>query len=208
MTGVHNDVDSPWMPLPVLEVQELMRGARFFWCLAGGLAIERVVGRSYRTHDDTDIVVLRPDQLALQGWLTDWHLAVADPPGCLRPWTKGERMPSRAHDVWGHRPGSRAWELQVMIQEADGDVWYYRTDDRVNGRIADLATTVDDVPCLRMDLQLLFKAKSSRPKDEMDFQQMLPFLSEAERLTLATWLRLTCPNGHHWITALEDGVAS
>ena len=90
-----------------------------------------------------------------------------------------------------------------MIQEAEGDLWHYRRDDRVYGRIDDLALKVDGVPCLRMDLQLLFKAKSLRPKDELDFQQLLPHLSEGQRRTLLDWMRLTCTDGHHWIPLLE-----
>jgi hypothetical protein len=74
----------------------------------------------------------------------------------------------------------------------------------VHGRIGDLATMVNGLPCLRMDLQLLYKAKISRPRDEADFQQLLTHLTDERRRTLADWLRLTCPNGHHWIEALED----
>jgi len=90
-----------------------------------------------------------------------------------------------------------------MIQEADAGTWYFRRDDRVHGGVADLAVTVHGVPCLRMDLQLLYKSKSSRHKDEADFQELLPLLDDAQRHTLIDWLRLTCPNGHHWIPALE-----
>jgi hypothetical protein len=197
------NVETPWSPLPVNAVVELMRGAPFFWCLAGGHAIERVVGRPYRPHDDIDIVVLRPDHLALRQWLKDWHLAAADPPGSLRSWNDGETLPWRVHDLWGHRDGTEAWELQVMIQEADAGSWYFRRDDRVHGRVDDLAVTVDGVPCLRMDLQLLYKSKSSRQKDETDFHELLAILGETQRRTLADWLRLTSPNGHHWIPALE-----
>ena len=197
------NVDTPWSPLPVNAVVDLMRGAPFFWCLAGGHAIERVVGRRYRAHDDIDIVMLRPDHHALPQWLTDWHLAVADPPGSLRPWDDAEKLPWRVHDVWARRGGVEAWELQVMIQEADTGQWYFRRDDRVHGRIEDLAVPVDGVPCLRMDLQLLYKSKSARQKDQMDFEELLPRLDEAQRRTLIDWLRLTSPNGHHWIPALE-----
>lgn len=197
------NVDSPWSPLPVDDVVNLMQGAPFFWCLAGGYAIERVVGHSYRAHEDIDIVVLRPEQESLRQWLYDWYLCAADPPGSLRPWSTDERLPWRVHDVWGRREASPAWELQVMIQEADAGAWYFRRDDRVHGAIDDLAVTVDGIPCLRMDLQLLYKAKSSRQKDETDFQQVLPLLDDAQRQTLIDWLRLTSPNGHHWIPALE-----
>ena len=57
MTIMPNDVTLPWSPLPVHDVVRLMRGAGFFWCLAGGHAIERVLGQAYRQHDDIDIVV-------------------------------------------------------------------------------------------------------------------------------------------------------
>lgn len=190
--------------MSVGAVGELFRDAGFFWCLAGGWAIERVVGRSYRAHGDVDVVVLRPEQLDLQAFLAEWHLAVADPPGILRAWDPGERIPWRAHDIWAHRPGAAGWELQVMIQEADHESWYFRRDDRVNGRITDMATIVDGIPCLRMDLQLLFKAKSSRAEDEEDFVQLLAVLDETQRAQLASWLRLTSPNGHPWIAALEQ----
>lgn len=197
------NVDTPWLPLPVDDVMHLMRGAPFFWCLAGGQAIERVVGRPYRAHDDIDILVLRTDLEGLHQWLTGWLLSAADPPGSLRPWVAGEKLPWRVHDVWGRREESPAWELQVMIQEADAGMWYFRRDDRVQGRIDELVRIVAGVPCLRMDLQLLYKAKSSRPKDETDFEQLLPHLCGDERRRLAEWLRLTCANGHHWIAALE-----
>ena len=197
------NVDSRWSPLSVGELLDVMRGADFFWCLAGGHAIERVIGKSYRAHDDIDIVVLRSQQLPVQEWFRDWTLAAADPPGSLRPWAAGEKLTWRVHDIWAHRPGAVGWELQIMIQEDDGSSWFYRRDDRVHGRIDDLSIMVGDVPCLRPDLQLLFKAKSSRPKDDLDFLQLLPMLSEQDRQRLWDWLDLTSPNRHPWMPALE-----
>lgn len=199
-----NEIHAPWSPMPVNEIADLMRGAGFFWCLAGGLAIEHVVGQPYRPHEDSDIVVLRPQLAAVQRHFDGWHLAAADPPGLLRRWDPGERLPWRVHDVWAHRADSPAWELQLMIQEADGESWYYRRDDRVNGQISDLASMVDGVPCLRMDLQLLYKSRGVRLKDDEDFLRLLPVLPLEQRQTLLEWLRLTYPNGHQWVEALES----
>jgi aminoglycoside-2''-adenylyltransferase len=196
------DVASPWKPLPLAELVELMRGALFFWCLAGGHAIAHVLGRSYRQHGDIDIVVLRPDQLQVQNWFSAWRLYAADPPGTFKPWKAHEVLPRGVHDVWCHRDESPAWELQIMIQESDGDSWYFRRDARVRGSISALATDVRGVPCLRMDLQLLFKSKEPRAKDESDFRELLPVLSNEQRETLAYWLRLTHPDGHPWLTEL------
>jgi hypothetical protein len=197
------NVDSAWSPLSVDDVVEVMRGAGFFWSLAGGHAIERVVGRSYRTHGDIDIVVLRSQQLAVQQWFSEWTLMAADPPGCLRPWDAGEKLSWRVHDIWAHRPNAPGWELQIMIQEDDGTSWFFRRDDRVHGLVDELAVLVDGVPVLRPALQLLFKAKNSRPRDEQDFLELLPVLAHRERQALWEWLDLTSPNGHPWMAALE-----
>jgi hypothetical protein len=179
-----------------------MRGAEFFWCLAGGHAVAHVLGRSHREHGDIDIVIIRTQLLEAQRWLRGWRLYAAGAPEGLRPWIPNEQLPAQIHDVWCHREGSHAWELQIMVQESDGDSWYFRRDARVSGRVADLATIVDDVPCLRMDLQLLFKSRDPRPKDETDFRALLPALSDAERKTLAYWLRLVYPSGHPWSSSL------
>ena len=55
-----------------------------------------------------------------------------------------------------------------------------------------------------MDLQLLYKSKGLRPKDDEDFQRLLPLLRKAQRQTLLEWLCVTNPNGHQWIEALEE----
>jgi len=198
------NVESRWSPLSVDEVVEVMRGAGFFWCLAGGHAIERVVGRSYRAHDDIDIVVLRSQQLAVQRWFREWTLMAADPPGCLRRWEAGEKLTWRVHDIWAQRANAAGWEVQIMIQEDDGTSWFFRRDDRVHGRVDQLAVDVQGVPVLRPALQLLFKAKRSRAKDELDFSELLPVLTPPERQLLWEWLDLTSPNGHPWMATLEE----
>jgi hypothetical protein len=63
---------------------------------------------------------------------------------------------------------------------------------------------VDGVPCLRMDLQLLYKSRGVRLKDDEDFLRLLPVLPLEQRQTLLEWLRLTYPNGHQWVEALES----
>jgi len=184
------------------DVAARMKGSEFLWCLAGGYAVERFVGRAFREHVDTDIVVLRKDQLTLQSWLSDWKWYAVDPPGTLRPWKAGEALPIGIHDIWGHREISHTWELQIMIQDCDADSWYFRRDHRVRGRLVDLVQLVDGVPCLRVELQLLYKSKDLRDKDELDFAESLPRLRPEQRDTLASWLRIVYPKGHPWLSRL------
>ena len=196
------DSASSWHPLSLHDVKMLFGGAPFFWCLAGGRGLAHRVGSEYRRHDDVDVVVLRPELPSVQSWLADWQLYLAGPPGTLRKWKHGEPVITPVHDIWAHRDNHSTWELQLMIQEADGDSWFFRRDRRVHGKLSDLAGMVDGIPCLRPDLQLLFKAKDVRTKDEVDFRMVLSVLSAADRAQLGSWLRLTHPRGHVWFDAL------
>jgi hypothetical protein len=193
-----------WSPLTVAEVVTLFDDAPFTWGLAGGYAIEQYLGQSIRQHDDIDILVFREDQLALQHWLDGWQLYAADPPGTLRLWNADEVLPVGIHDIWGHRAGSNAWELQIMLVETEGDEWVSRRSPLVRGHRHDLITTYGGIPCIRVEVQLTYKAKGLRSKDELDFQACLPLLDTPSREWLKNSLTLLYPQRHPWIDALDD----
>jgi hypothetical protein len=50
---------------------------------------------------------------------------------------------------------------------------------------------------------LLFEAKHLRLKDQDDFRNVLPALTQSRRLRLRDWLAQIHP-GHPWIDALHD----
>ncbi|MFF2186069.1 nucleotidyltransferase domain-containing protein [Streptomyces sp. NPDC058155] len=164
----------------------LFSGLRNPWWIAGGFAIEFAVGRAFRTHGDIDVLLLRRDQLAAQQAPAGWEWWAADPPGTLRPWAPGEILPVGVHDIWC-RPGPRApWRIQVMLDESHGPDWTSRRDRRVRRPVADLGlTTAGDVPYLAPEVQLFYKAKEPRPKDEEDFTAALPLLAADRRDWLA-----------------------
>ena len=65
-------------------------------------------------------------------------------------------------------------------------------------------TTPEGIPYLAPEIQLLYKAKGLRPKDEADFRQTLPVLSWERR----TWLRealLQAHPQHPWLVHLTEG---
>jgi hypothetical protein len=202
MSHVPSILYDRWAPLSVAEVAERFADAPFAWGLAGGYAVERFVGRPFRPHGDIDIVVFRDEQLLVQHWLSGWQLFAADPPGTLRPWTAGEELPYGIHDIWGLVTGGDAWQLQLMLLEATGDQWFSRRDPRVRGRRSDLIVRYRDVPCLRVEVQLFYKAKSPRPKDEQDFTACLPLLDGSARGWLREQIRLVYSDSHPWFAQL------
>ena len=187
-----------WNPLSVTEIDHLFRNAPFKWGLAGGYAVEQFLGTSIRKHSDIDIIVFRNDQYRLYQWLTNWALYAADPPGTLRAWQPTEWLAPSIHDIWAHQVNARAWQFQIMIVDIEGDRWVSRRHPQICGLQTDLIVTYHQLPCIRIEVQLLYKAKAQREKDWHDFQSCLPHLSVTAKVWLKQALELAHPEGHPW----------
>jgi hypothetical protein len=193
-----------WQPLSVEEAVQLFQDAPFEWGLAGGYAVEQFVGKPIRTHGDLDVIVFRDKQHLVQQWLKDWHLYAAEPPGTLRPWATNEYLPYGIHDIWGHQRNATAWQLQIMVAEAEGSEWFSRRNRLIRGQRSDLLAVYQDIPCVRIEVQLMYKAHRHLPKDEIDFlQTSLPLLQPHAKEWLKDKLRLLYSNEHPWLVRLE-----
>lgn len=193
----------PWEPAPLAEVVALFQGLEVPWWVSGGYAIELAVGRVYREHGDVDISLLRRDQLAARRLLADWDCQVADPPGTLRTWAVDEVLPERAHDIWVREHAGGPWRFQLMLDEADGDEWIYRRDERIRRPLASVGVAEDGFVRLSPEVQLLFKSKGRRPKDELDFSEVLPILTGSQRLWLDQMLAIEFGE-HPWRDRLRS----
>jgi len=83
-------------------------------------------------------------------------------------------------------------------------MWVYRRDPRIR---RSLATVIrhgqGGIGYLAPECQLLYKSSAPRERDDADFVQILPFLSDDARLWLRNALELVT-SGHHWIERLRD----
>jgi hypothetical protein len=66
-----------------------------------------------------------------------------------------------------------------------------------------LIVICNGLPCLRVEVQLLYKAKGLRPKEMLDFQACLPLLNAAQKEWLRNNLLLLYPEGHMWLRSLS-----
>jgi hypothetical protein len=198
-------VDQAWEPLGPTAVKDRLQGVSDApWWLAGGYALELFAGRTWRSHDDIDVLVLRRHQRAIHRWLRGWQLYAADPPGYLRPWRPGEWLPPQVHDVWCRETGDSPWRIQFMLDEAEDDQWVSRRSSRVTRPVESLGlTSADGIPYLAPEIQLFYKAKSARPKDELDFDTVAPLLDAAQRDWLKDALNAT-HRGHPWTSRLPN----
>ncbi|NYH89197.1 nucleotidyltransferase domain-containing protein [Actinopolymorpha rutila] len=192
----------PWEPMSVEEVAGLFDRLTTPWWIAGGYAIELFVGRTFRSHGDIDVLLLRRDQAKVHEVLRGWDIHAADPPGTLRLWLAGETLPESVHDIWCREHPDGPWRVQVMLDVADGEEWVSRRDPRIRRPIASLGLrSADGTPFLVPEVQLFYKARGARPKDETDRAAALPALDPEARRWLDDALALTAPD-HPWRAGL------
>jgi hypothetical protein len=190
-----------WDSLTVDEFATVLEPLAAPWWIAGGYALEAFVGNSWREHDDIDAAVFRDDHLELRRVLRDWDVHVADPPGSLRPWHLGERLPVAVHDIWVRRHAADAWRFQFMLDERDGDEWVFRRDGRVRLPVGEITWERGGIRFVQPEIQLLYKSRGRRDKDEADFRVVLPLLSTPQRAWLRDALLLSDP-GNPWLAKL------
>jgi hypothetical protein len=171
-----------WRSVGLGTVIDTFSSAPFRWWVTGGHALELHLGRSWRTHGDTDVGVVRSELDAVYSWLADWDLHIAAA-GQLTPW-RGEPLRKERHEnnVWCRRGGTEYWRLDLTIGEGSDTAWIYRRDPgiQVPWDLAVLHNLVG-VPYLAPELQLLYKSERPRPKDDTDAAEVIPSLSDRQR---------------------------
>ena len=181
--------------MPVRDTIELFRPARFRWWLSGGHALEAHLGWSWRNHEDTDIAVARADAPRLVEILDGWdiHIGAA---GVLTPWDGGPLDAGRSQNNLWCRPSPAApWMIDVTVGDGNEHEWIYRRDPTIRRSWDDaVLTTPDGTPYLAPELQLLFKSKDVRPKDDLDAATVVPVLETERR----SWLANHLPAAHPW----------
>jgi GNAT superfamily N-acetyltransferase len=194
-----------WAPLSIQEIRDVFLPADFPWWIGGGYAIELAVGRAFREHEDIDVLVLRMDQSRVRRFLTGWECWAADPPGHLREWPPDEELRFGVHDVWCRVPGETPWCFSLMLDESDGHTWHSRRDTRVSKPLRELTRYgADGLRYLVPDVQLYYKAKNTRPKDELDFEVALPLLDSEQRTWLRHAITLTYGVSHPWLSRIGE----
>ncbi|MEM7218510.1 MAG: amino acid transporter [Pseudomonadota bacterium] len=197
------EIDKPWRPLSVERVAALFEDASFPWWIAGGLAIDLAVGASTRAHADTDVLILRVDQRVLRTQLEPWEFWAADPPGTLRRWLADDTLAPGVHDVWCRASATDDWRLQIMLDESTQGRWVSRRDERVSLPLDSITRVTDaGISYLAPHVQLYYKAKNVRQKDQLDFDALLQRRAEVDWEWLGWAIATTYGAGHRWRRSL------
>lgn len=191
----------PWDSLTVAEVSSLLHDAPFRWWLSGGHALDLHLGKTWRSHGDTDVSILRTDAVLLAELLEDWDIWFAAA-GVLIPFDGSTPDASKSqNNLWARQAPGRPWELDILISDGTADEWVYRRQPAIR-RPWPLAVLIDaaSTPYLAPELQLLFKSKEPRPKDHLDAEVAIPTLDDAAKKFLIEHL----PHDHPWMRLLPS----
>jgi hypothetical protein len=175
------------------------------WCVAGGWALDLHLERKIREHEDIEIAVLRRDQDLLWEHLIGWqpHFVVPGADDEPQAWEKGVRLELPVHEIHTRPPQSGINELEILLNEADGDQWIYRRDPRITRPLSKTVLTGSlGIPYLAPEIVLLYKSKEPKPKDEQDFHIALPAFTTDQLAWLGQVLQQVDPS-HPWLAELN-----
>ena len=188
------------MPLDLREVVGLFEELPTRWWVGGGRALELHLNRSWRTHDDIDVGVLREDVPAIVEVLSGWDIQIASA-GVLTPWNGSALLAEASqNNIWCRKGPGEPWRIDITIGDGDPEFWVFRRDPTIRIPWPEaVLRSEQEVPYLAPDLQLLFKSKDPRPKDDLDATEVIPALKSVERGRL----RRLLPEDHPWQTLLS-----
>lgn len=107
------------------------------------------------------------------------------------------------NSLWCRGLGEQLWKFELLLDEAEGEHWTYRRNPHVRRELRTVVNrSPEGIPYLAPEIQLLYKAKSARPRDAADFEAVVPHLSVDARAWLRQSLASTLPS-HPWTPKLE-----
>lgn len=202
--GIVLDVDDlearwadAWRPE---QVAERLGDVDAPWCVAAGWALDLFRGGQSRPHGDLEIAVPAAGFPEVRQRFPEYTF---DAVGSGQVWPEAAAEALAAtHQTWLRDPASGHFLFDVFREPHEGRTWICRRDERLRLPYEMIIErTSDGIPYLVPELVLLFKAKASRPKDQEDFEGVLPLLDQPRRNLLREWLELIHP-GHPWLAQL------
>jgi hypothetical protein len=193
----------PWRDIRPKEAADLLTSIHVPWWVAGGWALDLFLGNASRRHSDLDVGVLRRDLREVLRALSSWEVFEAKS-GVLTPLAMGQMPQSDVHSLWCRPTRTDLWTLELMLDEADGDMWLFRRRPAVRRALcAVIRRDSEDLPYLAPEVQLLYKAQRPRKRDHADFNRTSPLLDPVAREWLLDALARIDP-AHEWIPALQS----
>ncbi|MFV1971419.1 MAG: nucleotidyltransferase domain-containing protein [Acidimicrobiia bacterium] len=194
-----------WEPMSIAEVEQRFAPAGTDWWIAGGHAIDLFLGWETRPHADLDVEMFRSDRAALFDIFEGWDLHVASD-GQLLPWSDPEELDDSVFGVWLRPEPNDPWKLEIMLADGNRAQWRFRREPSITMSGDKLIrTTAEGIPYCTPEVQLLYKSKQARTKDDVDLARCLHRMTADQRTWLTEAVERTTAH-HPWISVLEASL--
>jgi hypothetical protein len=191
-----------WRGLTPQEGAKSLSVLRAPWWVAGGWGLDLFLGRVTRAHKDLDMGIFRKDAASVMATLSGWEFFEAKD-GVLTQLVEGNGPRAQINSLWCKRANASLWEVELMLDEADGDFWVFRRDARITRPLSlAIRRNPEGIAYLAPEIQLLYKARATRAQDQADFNHVVPHLNRDEITWLQDALMRTDPE-HAWISLLK-----
>jgi hypothetical protein len=195
--------ESEWKRLSLNEIQLLLEKSERPWWIAGGIAIDLFLGYESRPHTDLDIVIDHVSHQYFRIFLSTWDMRATDPPGSLKPMAHGDVLSNSVNAIWCRQSNEHAWQFEFLLAPFTETEWIYRRNPKIRGPIKSFGWKNEDgLQIIAPEIQLLYKAKARREKDEADFQNCLPHLNKIQILWLKEAIEIDFGENHPWLELL------
>jgi hypothetical protein len=192
--------------MSISEVQRRFAGAGIDWWIAGGVAIDLFLGWETRPHADLDVEMFRSDSAQLFEIFEGWDLNVVSE-SQLVPWSNTDHLDDSVFGVWIRSDTTAPWKVEIMLANGDRAEWRFRRDPSITMSGETLVrTTRSGIPYCTPEVQLLYKSKQARPKDDIDLARCLPRMSASQRRWLLDAIATTTPD-YPWIAVLTASLS-
>lgn len=142
------------------------------------------------------------DALTVLGTLSSWQVYEAKA-GVLTSLDTGVSPRPDVNSLWCRRDGEKSWSFELMLDGALEDRWVFRREPEIQLPLTDLIRwSTDGLPYLAPEVQLLYKSKGLRDRDQADFEMVVRRLDAGAR----RWLReslVKVEPAHRWLTLLD-----
>ena len=202
VTAIHPSKLGEWRPASPTDGAHWLSDISAPWWIAGGWALDLFAGKQSRRHGDLDIGILRRDVAQVLAKLPSWEVFEAHD-GQLTRLQIGTLPRAEVNSLWCRPLGTTLWAMELMLDAARDDRWVFRRQPEIERPLATvMRRNVAGIPYLAPEIQLLYKARSPRAKDQADFDYVAPRLKSEARAWLHDMLRRTDPE-HQWLPSLR-----
>jgi hypothetical protein len=181
----------------------LMRDFPHLWGVGGGWALDLFLGRETRVHEDIEVIFFRDCQQAFRAHFPTAEfqmVELVDGVPAWQPWPEGFTVELPFHQIRARLPNGVI--VEALLNDRRDGLYLCRRHEAITLPEDRLwLWTAEGVPFLAPEIQLLYKAKYHREKDERDFEAVVPRLSEMQLVWLREGLTLAHP-GDPWLQHL------